>query len=134
MSALINLSAAPVAVPDFVVNAPYSQVRIPAMDADDHIIMRAKQLSAILRVMPVADYSGQMIQLLRQMADDLVEAIRHGNGGELLAGQLAELLLMIQGAKGACDILWLCQQIANEIDETMHVMAGFPLADEGSAQ
>lgn len=134
MSAVANLTAAPVAVPGIVVNAPYSQVHIPATDADDHIIMRAKQLSSILRVMPVAGYSDQMIQLLRQMADDLVEAIRRGNGGALLAGQLAELLLMIQGAEGACDILWLCQQIANEIDETMHVMAGFPLADEGGAQ
>jgi tryptophanyl-tRNA synthetase len=122
VSAVIDLTAAAVQAPGFVVSAPYSQVHIPALDADDHIIMRARQLSAILRVMPVADYSEQMIQLLRQLAEDLVKAIKRADGGPLLASQLAELLLMVQGEEGPCDMLWLCQQIANEIDETMSGM------------
>lgn len=122
MSAAIDLTAAAAQAPGIIVSAPYSQVHIPALDADDHIIMRAKQLSAVLRVMPVAGYSENMIQLVRQMAEDLVKAIKRGDGGPLLASQLAELLLMIQGAEGPCDMLWLCQQIANEIDEAMSAM------------
>jgi hypothetical protein len=122
MSAQIGLTTATAPERGFVVRAPYSQVHIPALDADDHIIMRARQLSAILRVMPVADYSEQMIQLLRQLAEDLVKAIKRADGGPLLASQLAELLLMVQGREGPCDMLWLCQQIANEIDETMSGM------------
>jgi hypothetical protein len=119
MSAAIDLTAAATPERSFVVSAPYSQVRIPALDAEDHIFMRARQLSAVLGVMPIADYSEQMILLVRQLAEDLVEEIKRGDGGQLLAGQLAELLLMIQGEQGPCDLLWLCQQIANELDEMM---------------
>lgn len=122
MSAAIDLTAAAVHTPGFVVNAPYSQVHITTSNAEGHIIMRAEQLSAILRVMPVAGYSEKMIRLVSRLADDLVEAIKCVDGAPLLAGQLAELLLMIQGSDGPGDLLWLCQQIANEIDETMSGM------------
>jgi hypothetical protein len=119
MSAPINLTAVAVKAPGFMVNAPYSQVHIPTSDAGEHIEMRAKQMAAILRVMPVADYSGPMVRLVGQMADSLVDAIQGEDDAALLAIQLAELLLMIQGVNGPCDLLWLCQQIANEIVETM---------------
>ncbi|MDB4873335.1 MAG: hypothetical protein JWL97_4339 [Gemmatimonadales bacterium] len=128
MSAQIGLTTATAPERGFVVRAPYSQVHIPALEADDHIIMRAKQLAAILRLMPVGDYSEQMILLARKLADDLVKEVRRCDGGQLLAGQLAELLLMIEGPDGACDILWLCQQIAKELDETIP-----RLLEEGSA-
>jgi hypothetical protein len=122
MSPAIDLTAAAASERSFVVSAPYSQVHIPALDADDHIEMRSQQLSAILRLMPVGDYSEQMILLVRRLAEDLVEEIKRGDGGQLLAGQVAELLLVIQGENGACHLLWLCQQIANELDEAIHGM------------
>lgn len=107
-------------------NAPYSQAHIPFAEINDHIIMRSKQLAAILAVIPTAGYSPQMISLVGQMADNLVAEVRRADGGSPLAGQiasqLAELLLMIQGSQGPCDLLWLCQQIANELDETMSAM------------
>lgn len=105
------------------VNAPYSQAHIPIDEVDDHIMMRSKQLAAILAIIPTAGYSPQMISLLGQMADNLVAEVRRADGGSPLAGQiasqLAELLLMIQGEQGPCDLLWLCQQIANELYEVM---------------
>lgn len=124
MSAAIDLTSASVPAQGIVFRAPYSQVHIPLEEADDHIIMRVRQLSAILRVMPIADYSESMIRLASRLADDLVRAIK-GNGdgdGPLLASQLSELLLKIQGDGGPCDLLWLCQQIADELDETMSSM------------
>lgn len=119
MSAAIDLTAAAVPVQGVVFRAPYSQVYIPHEEADDHIIMRARQLSAILHVMPIAGYSENMIRLASRLADDLVQAIKSSGEGSLLASQLAELLLKIQGDGGPCDLLWLCQQIADELDETM---------------
>lgn len=126
MSAVIDLTAAAVTAQSIVVRAPYSQVLISHEEADDHIIMRARQLFAILHVMPIEGYSENMIRLASRLADDLVRAIKgNGNGdgdGPLLASQLSELLLKIQGDGGPCDLLWLCQQIADELDETMSSM------------
>lgn len=122
MSAAIDLTAAAVPAQGIVFRAPYSQVHIPHEEADDHIIMRARQLSAILRAMPIADYSESMIRLASRLADELMQAIKSNGEGSLLASQLAELLLKIQGDGGPCDLLWLCQQIADELDETMSSM------------
>jgi hypothetical protein len=68
-----------------VVRAPYREVHIPARDAGEHIEMRAKQMAAILRVMPVADYSAPIVRLVGQMAKSLVEAIQGGDDASLLA-------------------------------------------------
>lgn len=122
MSAVLEPTAAKVSTPSFVVRAPYCDVHIPTRNAGEHIEMRAKQIAAILRVMPVADYSASMFRLVGQMANSLVEAIQGGDDAALLATQLAEILLMIQGENGPCDLLWLCQQIASEIDETISGM------------
>ena len=105
-----------------IVPSPYSQTHI-GDDLSDHLNMRARQLSAVLHVLPVGGYSDQMVQLAKRVACDLVASIRGDltgrisdeYGGSLLAGQLAELLLMIQSDDGPCDLLWLCQQIADEI-------------------
>jgi hypothetical protein len=122
MSAVLEPTAAAVSAPGFVVRAPYCEVHIPTRDAGEHIEMRAKQMAAILRVMPIANYSAPMVRLVGQMANSLVEAIQGGDDAALLATQLAEILLMIQGVDGPCDLLWLCQQIASEIDETVSDM------------
>lgn len=109
------------------VSAPYSQAHIPFAEVSDHIMMRSKQIAAILAVIPTAGYSAQMISLVGQLADNLVVEVRRADGGSPLAGQiasqLAELLLMIQGEQGPCDLLWLCQQIANELDEVIPAAA-----------
>lgn len=108
------------AIPRVVVSAPYSEVHISVSNAGEHIEMRAQQLAAILRVIPVARYSAPMVQLASQLADDLVAAIKGGDREELLAIQLAELLLLIQGTEdAACDLLWLCHQLAREINVAM---------------
>jgi hypothetical protein len=118
MSADNDRAVAKVPAPDIIVSAPYSRVRIDATEAADHIGMRARQLAAILHVMPTAGYSEPMAQLASRLARDLVAEIEAG-GGALLAAQLAELLLVIQDDNGPCVLLWLCQQIANELDEAI---------------
>lgn len=124
MSAVLEIAVASAVI----VTAPYSQVHIRVLEADDHIIMRTKQLAACLRHMPVADYSEPMVLLLRKLADDLVQAVRTGDGAALLASQLAELMISTQGSNGPCDVLWLCQQLGDEIDATI---SGMP--EEGGA-
>lgn len=123
MSALDDLttSAAPESAYSFT--APYSTVHIPAFDIEDHIGMRAGQLAALLPVIPVADYSSQMLSLAGRLANELDAPSDRRQADVLVAGQLAELLLRIQGEHGPCDLLWLAQQIADEILEIVTAMA-----------
>jgi hypothetical protein len=121
MSIANDPGAATVPEPDIILSAPYSQVHVSASAAGEHIDMRARQLAAILGVMPLAAYSVPMVQLASRLAGDLVTEIEAG-GGALLAAQLAELLLMIQNEDGPCHLLWLSQQIADEIDEAISGM------------
>lgn len=98
-----------------IFTAPYSRVSIPASDVDDHTGMRAGQLAALLRVIPVANHSGKMLSLAGRLADELNEQLKSGQNDAVLAGQVAELLLRAQGEDGPCDLLWLVQQLADEI-------------------
>lgn len=98
----------------FIFVAPYSEVRVAAFDLDDQIGMRAGQLAAILRVIPVANHSAPMLSLAGRLADELKAQSKRD---ALVAGQLAELLLRAQCQDGPCDLLWLAQQLSDEVAE-----------------
>jgi hypothetical protein len=105
------------------VTLPYSSVHIPMRDAEDHAIMRAKQLAASLRQMPVGAYFEPTVLLARRLADELVVAVRAGSGGALLASQLGDLMTSLDDGGNPCDTLWLCQQLCAEILETIEGIA-----------
>jgi hypothetical protein len=118
MSAAIDLSAAAVEAPGFIVNAPYSEVHITTLDATDHVGMRAKQLAGILRVMPSDGYAShiaRIIPMLATMAAELVEKIRQGDDVTAVLDDIRDLLLMIQREDETDHLHWLCLQIADEL-------------------
>jgi hypothetical protein len=117
--------AASLALPestDVTVCAPYSSVRIPMTDAEDHAIMKAKQLSFCINHMPVGAYSEPIVLLARRLADELVPATRAGNGAALLIGQLDDILRLVAGDADHCDVLWMCRQLVDEVQETVFAL------------
>ncbi|NML61797.1 hypothetical protein HHL21_12040 [Massilia sp. RP-1-19] len=119
MSALNDLAAQAAPERIFIFVAPYSTVHVAAFDREDQIGMRAGQLAAILRVIPVGNHSAPMISLAGRLADELKA---QSNRDALVADQLAELLLRAQCQDGPCDLLWLAQQLADEISELVDVI------------
>lgn len=115
MSAVKDCTAPAAPERHFAFVAPYSTVHAQASDVADHVGMRASQLAALLHVLPTTDYSAQMILLAARLAHELDEQVKRGEGESLIANQLAELLLRVQGEDGPCHLLWLCQQIADEL-------------------
>lgn len=121
MGAPITLPGAD-AGPTVIFTAPYSIVRIPVFDLDDHVGMRAGQLAALVRAIPRDDYPVTLMRMAAQLADELNGQLKNGQGEAALAGELAELLLRAQGS-GPCDLLWLAQQIADEISAVVTAIA-----------
>lgn len=117
--------------PAIVLVAPYGSLHIDDTSAaSDHAIMRARQLSASLRNMPDGEYSAPLLSLARQLAEQLVQEIKACNPARSssLATQLASLLLAVQNDEtGPCDILWLAQQMADEIVGALCGMLGVPV-------
>jgi hypothetical protein len=107
---------------DVIVCAPYSSVHIPMRDAEDHAILKAKQLAFCIKHMPVGAYSEPIVQLARRLADELVLATRAGNGAALLIGQLDDILRLVAGDAGHCDVVWMCRQLVDEVQETVFAL------------
>lgn len=58
-----------------VFEAPYSNVTITAGDLNDHAIMRARQLSALLLSMQAPEGPDSLLWLAQQLSDELVVCV-----------------------------------------------------------
>lgn len=103
--------------------APYSTVSVSAFDLDDHIGMRAAQLAALVHVIPAGNHAAKMLSLAGRLAYELKDQLKRGQSDAVLADQVAELLLRAQGEDGPCDLLWLGQQLADEISALVAAIA-----------
>lgn len=94
---------------------PYSTVLINPQDLLDQATMRSVQLAAVLGTMPSASYPAPLILLALKLALDIAPVLENRGDGQEIAGQLAALLHSLDGEDGPCDLLWLCQQMADEV-------------------
>ena len=121
MIATIEANAEPV----IVLKVPYGSVHVTAVDARDHLEMRVSQMVLCLNHLPIPDLPAPFVGLLRKMATDLANAVDTRDDAATLAGQLVELLY---SGGGPSDALWICQLLADEVNETLAgmVLAGAP--------
>lgn len=85
MNASTSIMAAPAPI---ILQAPYSQVHVARSDADDHALMRARQLAELLLLTQPEEGPGNMLWLAQQLADELVatmEGMERYGGPKLLA-------------------------------------------------
>lgn len=123
----MNTNVNPRVASAMTLDGPYSTIRINDADVFDYVIMRSRQLLATLRNMPAGEYSAPLITLARGIAAQLVQKIKACKfaRSSSLAVQLVSLLLAIQNDEiGPCDILWLAQQMSDELVCALQVIAG----------
>jgi hypothetical protein len=70
----MNARFVPPAV-DLVFEAPYSNVSITTGDLNDHAIMRARQLSALLLAIQPPEGPDSLLWLAQQLSDELVVCV-----------------------------------------------------------
>lgn len=108
-----------------VLGAPYCSVQIDAVQFIDHVSMRAAQLREVLRMTAAEHPDNFMLKLCARLSGELRSAC--GNLPEceslILATQIAEICLSEQEDNdGPGDLLWLCQQMADELREILSAM------------
>jgi hypothetical protein len=123
--------------PKVVLVAPYAQIHITGLDLIDHISMRSEQLAGVLALMgsDPARIAGNLPPLLalilmaKNMADELAAFVAEiaspyniVGSAPFMAGQLADLLSLIQGEGGPDVMLWHCQQLADELVGALRAM------------
>jgi hypothetical protein len=121
--------------PSIVLRAPYSEVHVTNLDAEDHISMRAKQLAAIIRVMPSDGYAphiARIIPLLATMAAELVEKNSRGDDVTAVVDDIRDLLFMTQRDDVTDHIHWLCLQIAQELADIFSAMSNDIIASDAT--
>ena len=106
-------------------SAPYCSVHIAEANFIDHVSMRAAQLGEVLRMTAVEHPDNFMLKLCARLSGELRSAC--GNLPEcdslVLATQIAEICLSEQeDDDGPGDLLWLCQQMADELREILNAM------------
>ncbi|MFC0131389.1 hypothetical protein CR105_03105 [Massilia eurypsychrophila] len=120
---------APIECQSIVLRTPYGSMHIDPAEADDHAIMRVRQLSGLLALMSDSDSTDDMLRLAAKLSAEMgnvVSQIRSIEGSvELgqLARQTAQILLAFQPTEGPSHMLWLAQQLA---DELVGTIAGAP--------
>lgn len=107
-----------------IFDAPYSKVVLEPIEILDQTLMRSAQLRGILYGMMSAPDGDEMYALAYELAADLAEDIRIDNFNSARTTQLSRLLFLIQDGDGPDDLLWLCQQFADEINVLVGVLAG----------
>ncbi len=108
-----------------VLSAPYCTLHIPEKCLIDHVSMRAAQLGEVLRMMAAEHPDNFMLRLCARLSGELRSV--YGNLPEeeslVLATQIAEICLSEQeDDDGPGDLLWLCQQMADELREILNAM------------
>jgi hypothetical protein len=110
-----------------VLCGPFGWVHVNPGDEDDHASMRARQLAGLLALMSGADGSDDMLRLAAQLSAEVAGAIRRMLCGRtqsvgeipLKARQIAQILLAFQPGEGPSEMLWLAQQLADELVDTV---------------
>ena len=111
--------------PVLVLEAPYCALHILKKSLVDHVSMRAAQLGEVLRMMAAEHPDNFMLKLCARLSAELRVAFDNLPEGELLvlATQIAEICLSEQeDDDGPGDLLWLCQQMADELRDILDAM------------
>ena len=106
-----------------VMQAPYCTLHMAEEGFVDHVSMRTAALADLLRLMAVDEPKNCMTSLCARLADDLRKAYEDTPRALLLTNQLAEIFFNEQSDQGAGDMLWLCQQINDELRDVLSSMA-----------
>ena len=112
--------------------SPYCSIHISENNFADHVSMRAAALTELLRLMAAAHPDNFMISLCARLGGQLQDAYADLPESLLLAKQMAEICLSEQGDDGPGDLLWLCQQMADELREILNAMV--QNANQGGVQ
>lgn len=115
---IVSIAPAPL-----VLNAPYCKVHIQEKCLLDHVSMRAAQLGEVLRMTAAEHPNNFMLKLCARLSGELRSACSTIPEGEslILATQIAEICLSEQEDNdGPGDLLWLCQQMADELREILN--------------
>lgn len=119
-----------------VVHTPFGLMHVCRTEASDHASMRARQLAGLLALMSGAGDASDLTRLCARISAEVAESIRlvlcdrtstFDNEPALQTRQIAHLLVAVQPEDGPSEILWLAQQLANELGETagwLHVGGG----------
>lgn len=111
-----------------VVHTPFGLMQVARTEACDHASMRARQLSGLLALMSGADEADDMLRLCARIGEEVAESLRRflrdrtstfDDELALQTRQIAHLLVAVQPEDGPSEILWLAQQLANELGETV---------------
>lgn len=116
-----------------VLSAPYCSVHFAAVSFVDHVSMRAAQLGEVLRMMAAEHSENFMLTLCARLSGELRSAYSNLPEALILAKQIAEICLSEQDDDdGPSDLLWLCQQMADELREILNAMV--QNANQGGVQ
>ena len=119
-------------ISSLVIRTPFGAMHVDRTDEADHASMRVRQLAALLALMCSADEVDGMLHLAARISAEASAAIHRVLYGctstfdkELAAqtSQIAQLLILIQPEKGPDDMLWLAQQLADELADTVASMS-----------
>jgi len=103
------------------IDQPYSTTLVDLTNIADQLSMRSAQLRGVLFAMMVDPEADIMAPLAYELAADLAEDVRANFLTSKCPQQLSHLLLLIQNEDGPNDMLWLAQQIADELVELICV-------------
>ena len=115
-----------------VLKSPYCSVHISVSNFADHVSMRAAALTELLQLMAAAHPENFMISLCARLGGQLQAAYADMPESLLLAKQMAEICLSEQDDDGPGDLLWLCQQMADELRDILSAMV--QNANQGGVQ
>lgn len=105
-----------------VLKSPYCSVHISESNFSDHVSMRVAALTDLLLLMSAAHPDNFMISLCARLGGELRAAYEDMPEALLLAKQMAEICLSEQEDEGPGDLLWLCQQMADELRDILSAM------------
>ncbi|MFC0169347.1 hypothetical protein ACFFKC_14775 [Pseudoduganella danionis] len=114
-----------------VLDAPYGAMHVNRIDDIDHASMRAEQLCELLTLMSANDKQRTMLRLAKQLASEMLDkakaALATDIGEDLraaakFADEVMSFLLDISQEE-LSNMLWLAQQICDELSGTLHGMA-----------
>lgn len=101
--------------PVLIIDAPYCSLHMTARNFVDHVDMRKAALAEMLRLMAGDEPDNFMISLCMRLAGDLCNSWEDVPRALTITKQLSEILLQEQTTSAATDLLWHCQQMADEV-------------------
>jgi hypothetical protein len=114
-----------------VLSTPYGSMHIDPTEAEDHAIMRVRQLTGLLALMSDADSTDEMLRLSAKLSAEMGDVVGRLHSSQrkgwveigLFARQISQILSAFQPIEGPSHMLWLAQQLA---DELVGTIAGAP--------